>query len=98
MGHRWTHAAAGSGLALILGGLWLGPPALAHGDHGWHHHHHRSGKQRAHDRGYRRGYRQAVRQYYRKGHPVYRPIVRPAYPVVIKPRRSWVSFGVGFPL
>ena len=55
------------------------------------------GKQRAHNRGYRRGYRQAVRQYYRKGHPVYRPIVRPAYPVVIKPRRSWVSFGVGFP-
>ena len=38
------------------------------------------------------------RQHYRKGHAVYRPILRPAYPVVSKPRRSWVSFGVGCPL
>ena len=49
--------------------------------------------------GLSRGYRQAIRQYYCKDVPSFhRPIVRPAYPVVIKPRRSWVSFGVGFPL
>ena len=94
--------AAGTGAFLTLGVISLTPPAQAHGDHGWHHHH-RRGKQKAYNHGYRRGYRRALKQAYRSGYPIYRPVIHPAHPVVVHPHRmaphrSWLSLGVEFPL
>lgn len=94
--------AAGTGAFLTLGVISLTPPAQAHGDHGWHHHH-RRGKRKAYNHGYRRGYRRALKQAYRSGYPIYRPVIHPAHPVVVHPHRmaphrSWLSLGVEFPL